>query len=90
MRLPKPIKVYKSDSPKETKEKETMEESLGAIQGQMVFLMPVMMGYFAYQFPIGLAIYLNIYTILGIVQQYRISGWGSLEDLIKIINKVKK
>lgn len=90
MSLPKPVKVYKTDSPKEEKEKETMEESLGAIQGQMVFLMPVMMGYFAYQFPIGLAIYLNIYTILGIVQQYRISGWGSLEDLIKIINKVKK
>lgn len=82
MSLPKPVKVYKTDSPKETKEKMGMEESLGAVQGQMVFLMPMMMGYFAYQFPLGLAIYLNVYTILGILQQHRVSGWGSLEDLI--------
>lgn len=90
MSLPKPVKVYKTDTPRETKEKETMEESLGAIQGQMVFLMPVMIGYFAYQFPLGLAIYLNVYTILGIVQQYRISGLGSLEDIIDRIKKITK
>lgn len=87
MSLPKPVKIYKTDTPKETKEKETMEESLGAVQGQMVLLMPVMIGYFAYQFPLGLAIYWNIYTILGIIQQYKISGWGNLEDLIKVIKK---
>ncbi|QQG43745.1 MAG: membrane protein insertase YidC [Candidatus Daviesbacteria bacterium] len=87
MSLPKPVKVYKTDTPKEAKEKETMEESLGAIQGQMVFLMPMMMAYFAYQFPLGLAIYLNVYTILGIIQQHKVSGWGSLEDIIASIKK---
>lgn len=82
MSLPKPVKIYKTDSPKEAKEKETIEESLGAMQGQMVFLMPMMMAYFAYQFPLGLAIYLNVYTILGIVQQYKISGWGGFANII--------
>src|SRR3989344_3446435 len=82
MALPKPVKHYPSDSPKEEKEKEGLEESMGQVQGQMVYLMPIMIGYFAYQFPIGLAIYWNAYTILGIIQQHRISGWGGLSDIV--------
>lgn len=82
MTLPKPVKHYPSDSPKEEKEKEGMVESMGAVQSQMVYMMPLMIGYFAFQFPIGLAIYWNAYTILGIIQQYRISGWGGLSDFV--------
>lgn len=82
MTLPKAVKHYPSDSPKEGKEKESMEESMGAVQSQMVYLMPIMIGYFAFSFPAGLAIYWNTYTILGIVQQHRISGWGGLSDYI--------
>lgn len=78
MAMPKPLKHYPSDSPKEEKEKEGMEESMGQVQSQMVYMMPIMIGYFAYQFPIGLAIYWNTYTILGIIQQYMIGGWGGL------------
>lgn len=87
MTLPKPVKAYPSDSPKEKKEKEGIEESMGAVQSQMVYLMPIMIGYFAFTFPIGLAIYWNTYTILGIIQQHRISGWGGLESWIKVIPK---
>ena len=82
MMMPKSMKHYKADTPKETKEKESMEDMMGAMQGQMVYLMPVMIGYFAFQFPVGLAIYWNTFTILGIIQQYRISGWGGAGDLI--------
>src|SRR3989344_3786688 len=82
MTLPKPVKTYPSDSPKEKKEKEGLEESMGQVQSQMVYLMPVMIGFFAYQFPVGLAIYWNAYTILGIIQQHRISGWGGLSDIV--------
>lgn len=82
MALPKPVKHYPSDSPKEAKEKEGMEESMGAVQSQMVYLMPIMIGYFAFTFPIGLAIYWNVYTILGILQQHRVSGWGGMTDLV--------
>lgn len=90
MTLPKPIKPYPSDSPKEKKEKEGMEESMGQVQSQMAYLMPIMIGYFAYQFPIGLAIYWNTYTILGIIQQYRVSGWGGLSDYIAKIRPGNK
>lgn len=82
MTIPAPVKHYPSDSPKEEKEKEGMVESMGAVQSQMAFLMPIMIGYFAYQFPVGLAVYWNIYTILGIIQQYRISGWGGLSNFV--------
>lgn len=78
MTLPKPVKPYPADTPKEKKEKEGVEDSMGAVQSQMVYMMPVMIGWFAYGFPIGLAIYWNTYTILGIIQQYKISGWGGL------------
>ena len=88
MALPKSVKEYPSDSPKEKKEKEGMEESMGQVQSQMVYMMPVMIGYFAFSFPIGLAIYWNCYTILGIIQQYKISGWGGMENIISKL-KVK-
>ena len=87
MTLPKPVKHYPSDSPKEVKEKEGIEESMGAIQSQMVYLMPIMIGYFAFTFPIGLAIYWNTYTVLGIIQQHRISGWGGLSDMVARFRK---
>jgi len=82
MALPKPIKHYPSDSPKEGKEKEGLEESMGAVQSQMVYMMPLMIGYFAFSFPIGLALYWNVYTILGIIQQYQHAGWGGMADWI--------
>lgn len=79
MTMPKPVKPYPSDSSKELKEKESVGDTMSAVQSQMVYLMPIMIGYFAFQFPIGLAIYWNVYTILGILQQHRVSGWGGLE-----------
>ncbi len=80
----KPLKVYPKDSPKEVKEKESMEDAMAGMQSQMVFLMPVMIAYFAFQFPIGLALYWNTVTILGILQQYLISGWGGMTGLMKM------
>lgn len=72
------VKPYPSDSPKEKKEKDTAEETMTAMQGQMKYMMPAMIGFFAFQFPIGLAIYWNTFTLMGIWQQYSISGWGGV------------
>lgn len=85
----RPVKHYPTDSKKETQEKEGAEDTMAAVQSQMVFMMPLMIGYFAYQFPIGLAIYWNVYTIMGIIQQYFISGWGGLADLATRIKNLK-
>ncbi|MDO8639176.1 MAG: YidC/Oxa1 family membrane protein insertase [Candidatus Daviesbacteria bacterium] len=87
MAPPKPLKEYPKDTPSEKKEKESTEDAMGAMQRQMMYMMPVMIGYFAFQFPIGLALYWNTMTILGIYQQYKISGWGGMESWIKIIKK---
>lgn len=89
MMSPKPVKAYPSDSPKEKKEKESTEDTMMAVQSQMIYFMPVMIGYIAFTFPLGLALYWNTLTLIGIWQQYRISGWGSLVDLIQKL-KIKK
>lgn len=80
MMAPQPVKTYPSDSPKEKKEKGDTEDAMVAVQSQMMYLMPVMIGYFAFSFPVGLAIYWNTFTVLGIWQQYLISGWGGLSN----------
>ena len=82
MMMSKPISHHQDESAKETKEKEKMEDTMTAVQSQMVFLMPIMIGYFAFTFPVGLAIYWNVYTILGIIQQYRVSGWGGVAGMV--------
>lgn len=83
MMTPKVVKEYPSDSPKEKKEKEKTEDAMTAVQGQMTYMMPIMIGYFAFSFPIGLALYWNAFSLLGIYQQYKISGWGGLEGWVK-------
>jgi YidC/Oxa1 family membrane protein insertase len=44
----------------------------------MQFLSPAMIGYFAVQFPAGLALYWLVSNLFGIVQQWFITGWGTL------------
>ncbi len=69
MMTPKPIQAYPKDTKKEEKEKESLDESMAAMQTQMMYMMPLMIGYFAFQFPIGLSIYWNTVTIFSILQQ---------------------
>ncbi len=52
------------------------------MQGQMLYMLPIMIGVFSFGFPIGLSLYWNTFTIFGIIQQYRISGWGGLSGMI--------
>ncbi len=56
------------------------------MQGQMLYMLPIMIGVFSFGLPIGLSLYWNTYTIFGIIQQYRISGWGGMSE---IFNKIK-
>ncbi len=83
MMAPVKVKHFKTDTLQEEKQKEQSGDMTQAMQGQMTYMMPLMIGYFAFTFPIGLAIYWNTLTILGIIQQYTIAGWGGLTDLWK-------
>lgn len=83
MMFPAPVKKYPSDSPIEKKEKNTKGDAASAMQSQMLYLMPLMIGFFSYGFPVGLALYWNTFTIFGIIQQYKITGLGGLSEWIK-------
>ncbi len=85
MMVPSPVKLQPNDTPGEKKEKEDTSEMMVQMQGQMLFLMPIMFGFFAFQFPIGLAVYWNTFTILGMVQQYQIAKWGGLTDWLHFL-----
>lgn len=83
MMTPPPVKKYPSDSAVEKKEKENKGDMASAMQSQMLYLLPLMIGFFAYGFPAGLALYWNTFTIFGIIQQYKIAGLGGLGAWIK-------
>ena len=53
-----------------------------AFQTQSLYIFPFMIAFFSYSFPIGLSLYWNTFTIFGIIQQYKISGMGGLNEWI--------
>jgi YidC/Oxa1 family membrane protein insertase len=48
------------------------------MQKMMVWLSPLMIGYFALNVPAGLGLYWFIGNCVGIIQQYFVVGWGNL------------
>jgi len=56
------------------KKREPKEDDMGtAMQKQMSIMMPLMIGFFAYNFPLGLSLYWNTMTVFGIIQQYQLN-----------------
>lgn len=62
--------------------KPSMEDSMAQVQSQMILIMPVMIAFFSYGFPLGLSLYWNTFTIIGIAQQYMIAGAGALNKYL--------
>jgi YidC/Oxa1 family membrane protein insertase len=60
---PKPIVAEK-------KEKKAGGDFASAMQTQTLYIFPLMIGYFAFNFPLGLSLYWNTFTVFGIIQQY--------------------
>ncbi len=68
-----------SDLLKKANEKEEdVAEMAASMQGQMMFMMPLMTGFIALKLPSGLALYWIIGTVFSIVTQYFISGLGGI------------
>ncbi len=66
--------LVKAQDKQITKVNEKKEDDMStAMQKQMSIMMPVMIGFFAYSFPLGLSLYWNTFTIFGIIQQYQLS-----------------
>ena len=60
------------------RKEEDIAEMAVTMQQQMVFLMPVMTTIISLNLPSGLALYWVIGTIITIITQYFVSGWGGL------------
>lgn len=55
------------------KPKADTQDTAMEMQKQMAMITPVMFGVFAYQFPLGLALYWNVFGLFGIMQQLKIN-----------------
>ncbi|MEK7073925.1 MAG: YidC/Oxa1 family membrane protein insertase, partial [Patescibacteria group bacterium] len=56
------------------KEESKPQDTAAEMQKQMAMITPIMFGMFAYQFPLGLALYWNVFGLFGIMQQLRINA----------------
>lgn len=58
-----------------TKEKkeEKKEDTAAEMQKQMAIMSPIMFGFFAFQFPLGLSLYWNVFGLFGIMQQLAVN-----------------
>lgn len=75
MMIPAAKKTQNSIIQKEEKdgEKRPQEDMGQMMQKQMGIMMPLMIGFFAYSFPLGLSLYWNTFTVFGIIQQNRLN-----------------
>lgn len=62
---PKPPAAAKAEAGK--------EDTAMEMQKQMAMITPLMFGMFAYQFPLGLALYWNVFGLFGIIQQLKVN-----------------
>lgn len=58
------------------------EDFATTFQKQSLYLLPVMIGFFSWNFVIGLSLYWNTFSIFGIIQQYRVAGLGSAHEWV--------
>ncbi len=61
--------VSTGQAPQEKKE----EDISTTMQKQMTIMMPLMIGFFAYSFPVGLSLYWNTFTVFGIIEQRQLN-----------------
>lgn len=59
--------------PSSAKTPEGKQDTAAEMQKQMAIITPIMFGYFAFQFPVGLALYWNVFGLFGIIQQLRVN-----------------
>lgn len=79
MMAPEKIKVVVE---KGAQSEKGIEDTMAQVQTQMLYLMPAMIAFFSYGFPVGLSLYWNTFTIIGIIQQWKIAGAGSLNKYL--------
>lgn len=59
-----------------------------AMQKQSLFIFPLILGYTAFVFPLGVSLYWNTFTLFGILQQYRVAGLGGISPWVEKIKRI--
>lgn len=68
------VKKTQIEKTKDNQNDKGKEEDMSQMmQKQMSIMMPLMIGFFSFQFPLGLSLYWNTFTIFGIIQQQQIN-----------------
>jgi YidC/Oxa1 family membrane protein insertase len=73
----------------ENKTKVDPNDAMAASQEQMVYMFPLMTILFGAQFPSGLVLYWFVFSLLSMIQQYFVSGWGGLSPWLKRLGMLK-
>lgn len=76
-------------TPKDAPVKKGNDDFATVFQKQSAYIFPIMIAVFSFTLPIGLSLYWNTFSIFGIIQQYKISGWGGLEELWQKAKKLQ-
>jgi len=71
------------------KTKPEADDAMVAMQQQMIIMFPLMTIVFGFQFPAGLVLYWLVFSVMAMIQQYNITGWGGLTPLLKRFNLLK-
>ena len=77
-----PTSPAKNDKVVAEKKDKKGDDFATAFQSQSLYIFPLMIGFFSWNFPIGLSLYWNTFTIFGIIQQYKVAGLGSLGEWV--------
>jgi YidC/Oxa1 family membrane protein insertase len=75
--------------PAKKADKPDISDALAATQGQMLYIIPVIILVSGPRFASALALYWFVSTAFGIIQQYNIAGVGGLEPWLKKLKLVK-
>lgn len=65
-----------------------MEDFAQAFQTQSLYMFPLMIGFFSFQFPLGLSLYWNTFTLFAMIQQYKMKPVATPQ--VTSIEKPKK
>ena len=72
------VKLSKKINSKEEKPSSFSSSLTSSLQTQMVFVFPVITFVISLNFPSGLVLYWVVSTLISMIQQYYVSGWGKL------------
>ncbi len=62
-----------------------IQDAQQKVMSQTMLLLPIVFGYVAFTFNSGAVLYWVISSILGVVQQYFVTGWGSLSNYLTFL-----